>query len=420
MAGDTLTSDLTATWDCIYVARDYGKYNRSRVFVEADRLYVISRHTGHRVGAAFTGLLSLNSPQAFARELLVTERLEEAIERYSQTSALAVCEDSSWLDFGHLQSYLDSRKCHLSSRNFNTLNVDGKYVKKESKNALKIVAERDWFLGVPSALKRFLPDVQSNVNDPNTYLIEYLNYPSLAELFVFAKTEPNQWERVFEEIASFLNAARRIDQLPTSLPGWDLQAFWNHTVRRVEGIRVLDIERPIVVNGTKLPSVLAIAEHLYAQLMVIGVSDIAICHGDLCFSNILYDFRNQRIKLIDPRGIDFKGERSILGDQRYDLAKLYHSIEGCYDQIVSGRFRLTSVSGSLSFNLSLPQSSSQKDLQRMFDQQMAGHFDSEAIRHSRTVAALLFLNMVPLHPESESRQLAFVCNSARLFAELSL
>ena len=69
-------------------------------------------------------------------------------------------------------------------------------------------------------------------------------------------------------------------------------------------------------------------------------SDVMISHGDLCFSNILFDTRVESIKCIDPRGITPKGEYSIYGDRRYDLAKLYHSVVGLYDFIIAGRYSL--------------------------------------------------------------------------------
>ena len=62
-------------------------------------------------------------------------------------------------------------------------------------------------------------------------------------------------------------------------------------------------------------------------------------HGDFCFSNILYDFKSQSIKVIDPRGLSGDGkEQSIYGDLRYDVAKLAHSVIGKYDFIIAGRF----------------------------------------------------------------------------------
>ena len=66
----------------------------------------------------------------------------------------------------------------------------------------------------------------------------------------------------------------------------------------------------------------------------------SVVHGDFCLSNIFYDFRAENIKLIDPRGLDTKNNFTIYGDQRYDLAKLMHSIIGLYDHILANLYRI--------------------------------------------------------------------------------
>ena len=64
-------------------------------------------------------------------------------------------------------------------------------------------------------------------------------------------------------------------------------------------------------------------------------------HGDFCFSNILYNSRAGRISVIDPRGYVYGEQPSCFGDVRYNLAKLSHSIVGCYHHFFAGRYSLT-------------------------------------------------------------------------------
>ncbi|ECP3589223.1 hypothetical protein FZH48_26620, partial [Salmonella enterica] len=102
----------------------------------------------------------------------------------------------------------------------------------------------------------------------------------------------------------------------------------------------LDLNKSITFNGVKYPSIKDIAYITSEFIKPVCEDDIIITHGDFCFSNILYDFRSQRIKLIDPRGINFYNELSIWGDIRYDLAKLNHSVIGRYDLIIAEHFSL--------------------------------------------------------------------------------
>jgi thiamine kinase-like enzyme len=66
---------------------------------------------------------------------------------------------------------------------------------------------------------------------------------------------------------------------------------------------------------------------------------LTIIHGDLHFDNILVNDRlakNIKLKLIDPRGFQYKGYPPGIGDIAYDIGKLLHSANGYYDFIHSG------------------------------------------------------------------------------------
>ncbi len=61
-------------------------------------------------------------------------------------------------------------------------------------------------------------------------------------------------------------------------------------------------------------------------------------YGDSGFSNILYEFRTDLIKVIDPRGIFPSGDISIYDDYLYHVEKLSHSILDMYDWIIEGNY----------------------------------------------------------------------------------
>lgn len=68
------------------------------------------------------------------------------------------------------------------------------------------------------------------------------------------------------------------------------------------------------------------------------ITQFNIIHGDLCFANIMVDNTFSFIKVIDPRG-KF-GDFDIYGDYRYELAKLFHSVDGKYDFIIKDLFTI--------------------------------------------------------------------------------
>jgi hypothetical protein len=137
-------------------------------------------------------------------------------------------------------------------------------------------------------------------------------------------------------------------------------------------------------------------------------------HGDLCFSNLLYDSRNRRIKAIDPRGVVDRTP-SLFGDLRYDLAKLGHSIVGRYDQIVAGRVRL--ARDAADYALEFDPIACQPWLAEAF-----GDLEVDGVgglsTPVRAVTVSLFLSMLPLHADRPERQQAFVADALRLWREL--
>lgn len=59
-------------------------------------------------------------------------------------------------------------------------------------------------------------------------------------------------------------------------------------------------------------------------------------HSDLHFSNILVDLQNNDFILVDPRGYEFC-------DYYYDFGKIWHSVEGKYELIADGLFKVSDI-----------------------------------------------------------------------------
>ena len=136
-------------------------------------------------------------------------------------------------------------------------------------------------------------------------------------------------------------------------------------------------------------------------------------HGDLHFSNILFDSLNKSFKLIDPRG-RFGNLRGPDGDIHYDIAKLRHSYAGMYDAIVAGLFDLTS-----DWKLGI------FDLQIGPDRREAAlELDALITRlgfnlsYVKLLEVGIFLSLIPLHDEDPRRQYAFLFRALQLLFEL--
>jgi hypothetical protein len=136
-------------------------------------------------------------------------------------------------------------------------------------------------------------------------------------------------------------------------------------------------------------------------------------HGDLCFSNLLYDTRLRQIKLIDPRG-EF-GIPGIYGDQHYDLAKLLHSYSGGYDFIVSDRFKV-SVTHDFRLDCQLLRTNYHQQVTDIMNGCLMP--DMAQLQHCKAIEALLFLSMLPLHKDRPDRQRAMLAVGLGLFRQV--
>ena len=111
------------------------------------------------------------------------------------------------------------------------------------------------------------------------------------------------------------------------------------------------------------------------------------------------------IKLIDPRG-SF-GKYDIYGDPRYELAKLFHSVDGKYDFIINDQFRLNYDSDKAIIKYKINDGLIKYDLYQAFIAVFSDVIGKD-IKKIHFIEALLFLSMIPLHGESESQQMVML------------
>lgn len=138
---------------------------------------------------------------------------------------------------------------------------------------------------------------------------------------------------------------------------------------------------------------------------------LGVLHGDFCFSNILYDFRANKIKTIDPRGMTPDGQKTLYGDIRYDLAKLSHSILGLYDWIIAGYYHVEIADNAI--ELKIAEQSHHKETQQGFIELIEQTFGLTA-KNLYAMQIQLFLSMLPLHADDRRRQDALFANAFRL------
>ena len=341
-----------------------------------------------------------------------------AVDEYFLCHDMATLRMGEWLDFGHLNSYYQSRTRLTTERAFNSLKiVQGQVLKVSQSMADKTKCEAFWFDKLPPRLRMFTPQFLGP--EVNGYRLEYLHLMPLSDLLVYGRLSDRSWSYIFKKIREMLDAFKKhdYDNFSVTSVKQAQNLYAEKTFARIHQYYVDTSSENktysvMTANGLEKMTLLQVAKETLRYIPDVAQSDIGIIHGDLCFSNILFDTRAVSIKCIDPRGYLDGYEPTLFGDVRYDLAKLYHSVIGSYDFAVSGR-----LAPFLDDDPSFLNSGTPLPIRERFEElvlEPSGYTTTEI----HAICTLLFLSMLPLHFDSPARQRQFIGIALSLAGEL--
>ena len=426
--GDTLLTDHALPAgvdlevdDVVAVAHGGDGYRWAQVDLSEDGLIrAVSRPdqvAGATAGPRLCGYFAFADASRFAARLALAQGdIFDALNVYASGRELGAVTPAGWLDFGHVQSYFRSRRIVSTARAFNTLEIGEVRVRKRSGPApAKIQAEARWLREAPPAVAPFCARLLGDGEDERGYFYdtEYEYMPTLAELYVFGRLGFHAWSRVLSSCGDFIDVSAASGAgviVDGQLDGLVIQKTRDRLERYAASID-LDVESPNRLNNAAAPSLRTCLDDIATVVAAAGPRP-SVMHGDFCFSNILYSFRTDRVRLIDPRGLTERGEFSLYGDVHYDLAKLMHSVSGRYDLIMAGKFRGRRV-GSNAFTLNFAHDPWHGELETLARGLTMGgvSLGSDVVWAAMTS---LFLSMAPLHADRPDRQSAFIANALRL------
>lgn len=313
---------------------------------------------------------------------------------------------AGWRDLCSQERLLDFLSATFDARSFNAIESDDSTIVKRSRDKDKMRREHAVYGLLPAELKPwFLPSLGLvDEGETASYSLERLYVPDLAIQWIHGSFDCHSF-------AALLGRLRRYVQQRPVQPG-DPAATRalgpGKVTERLARLRQDPRFAPVAAilgacGGHDLDLDRLAARHatLWDRLRP-GPCREALSHGDLCFSNILYDRRSRLMKFIDPRGADRVQELYL--DEYYDLAKLSHSVLGGYD-FVNHDLVEVHLGRDLGLELRWP-------LQP--DPALGAAFRAEIaalgydMRVVRLVEAGLFLSMTPLHLDVPKKVLAFL------------
>lgn len=414
--GDTLFRQLPEGGDIFTVSKAESNYKWSSANDnEIDWLNEPETHSN-----VVCGYFKFNKPRALICNI-TQEKWDfiKGIDRYKKEHGLSQIVVSDWYDFGHVNTYYHSKAAFTTQRSFNELSINPRFIEKSSVKNQKIKAEANWFDSLPVMMRSYTPQYLGHKESDDkkfSYRLEYLHNTALNELFVFSEMPKIIWKNILELCLNFIQDCNS-EIAPQHAISQDIhQLFEAKTLERLAEFRAtrdfnlsdkwifndelsISIEQILVESEKHLPSKKELS---------------TLMHGDFCFSNILYDFRANRIKTIDPRGMTPSGDITIYGDTQYDLAKLSHSILGMYDWIVAGYHQTNVDWDKRNIKISISGEVKHKDTQCMFIEMVGNKYGLTAV-NLYAMQLQLFLSMLPLHADNTYRQEGLFANSFRLY-----
>ena len=422
--GDTLFNKLNFTSDILYYGSTdmFYKWGRFNDYNKID----FNLDTEKNVIA---GYFSFSDIALLKNELGKSNSFELGLWGYNNKLPFKMLKGEGWLDFGHSNQYYRSKRSLNVTRNFNKAIVENNNIRKESRSIEKIKREYQWFKNVPSVINPYLPQVWGFEKDEvsASYAIEFIGAPTLQEKFVFGDLPDYIFVKIIDRLFDFIKISKSIIYNCESYKNSSNKSFNKlyidkTKIRLKEYLKLsgFDSGKNIKINGKEYPNLNNFANSVLDEIKdfmttTFKEDELSLMHGDLCFSNILFDTRSNNIKIIDPRGSlnkKLNDNNIIFGDYKYDVSKLGHSLIGNYDYIVTGFYKLNYDIDQLNFEFDIISKKTEKLENYFYDKCLDLNIPKQFIKASITN---LFLSMLPLHNEDSDRQIALLLNAYKFY-----
>lgn len=365
-----------------------------------------------------TGLFHFENKEKLMKALELEQFDFEAAIKSLVNERFLYTKIEGWLDFGHLQTFFQSKNFVKTSRYFNELVFNKNTVIKSSESK-KIISEANWYENIPDILRLYSATYLGR-RGKNGYELRNEVLPTLHDLYIFSRLEIDTWLLIKSSISDYLNLCYSDSKVHSEVSKISEINYIEFLIKKTKN-RIIDWARSEDIdlfenwelNNELLPSIDHIIKYCESNLMQReSTYNFGVMHGDLCFTNIFYDSRSQLIKVIDPRGHIFDDQDSIYGFLQYDLAKINHSLVG-YDEILANRY-IHHQSSKYQIKFELEESVLRKRIRGVFaSMEILGQSINSP--NIQILTILLFISMVPLHADHKQRQRAFIALALSLF-----
>lgn len=344
--------------------------------------------------------------------------LEDLVNRSFEGEVITT---DAFMDISKRSNFLTFITSGFDARFFNALLGDDYTVTKKSNKIEKIKSEYNFYYLLPDNMKMWfvMPFDYREEKESASYTMERYHMTDIAIRFVHGAVSTEELSDILEKLFYFIKIRGKKEASSQEVKAVAKELYVNKLKSRMEELKKYpqyEQFNHLIAMGTKYESLGQIVEaylKLYEKIKRPEKDNncLVIGHGDLCFSNILYSKEANILKLIDPKGA--LREEDLYTDLYYDLAKLSHSICGCYDFFNSGLYEITM---DRDMKLSLTIDTDRQPYVEVFKGYLQENgFDYRLVR---LYEASLFLSMLPYHMDQPGKVFGFILNAINILDEV--
>jgi thiamine kinase-like enzyme len=311
----------------------------------------------------------------------------------------------------------------FDARFFNAVTGDEFVVTKSSRDKKKIKAEYEFWHFLPDHMKSWfvMPYNYRETEELASYDMERYHMTDLAIRWVHGAIDLDECDKLLKKAFYFISIRERKSVSREEYQKIENYLYLDKLDERIETLKKHEcypVFREFISRGGVYDSLDEIVNHykrLYERIRKdLTVEQISVIgHGDLCFSNMLFNKEADLLKLIDPKGA--LEEDKLWTNPYYDVVKLSHSICGRYDFFNNGLYQI-SLDGNLRFQLNIDFDNGEfKNLFRKYAEDNG--FSYMAIR---IYESSLFLSMLPLHMDNPQKVFGFILNAIAILKEVEI
>ncbi|MFA9375947.1 MAG: hypothetical protein ACERKZ_04245 [Lachnotalea sp.] len=367
-----------------------------------------------------TALVLYTSVEEYISYLNEQQNLDGKIS-FDKVKDYDVIYSDSLVDLGELNNFMQFITGGFDARFFNALEGDEYTVTKRSSNKKKIKSEYEFYGLLPDNMKMWfvMPFDYKEEEDYASYTMERYHMTDIAIRWIHGAINIEELDDILKRLFHFVSTRNTKKVSTSEYEAVEKNLYITKVKERIQELKKSSYYikfNNFIISGTEFRDIDEIFEKyevLYAKVKknINLQPEFVVGHGDLCFSNILYNKETSMLKLIDPKGAT--KEEELWTNPYYDIAKLSHSICGRYDFFNSGLYDIK-IESDMKLNLLLEFNN--EEYVALFKKYLREyHFDYTLVR---LYESSLFLSMLPLHMDNPQKVFGFLLNAINILEEV--